>query len=146
MVFATLMRWSATRSEFWAREIYSVPARFADTQREPLDMIALHLVGQMVYLILYLVRTPERGHVHFMVRLHGGFVELGDEVVHLVDLLERVIGETYLLLAQTVGVLNDVFRVVADTLQVADRADSGDEILVVELAKLAIREQQSIVD
>ena len=26
MVLATLMRWSATRSEFWAREIYSVPA------------------------------------------------------------------------------------------------------------------------
>ena len=42
------------------------------------------------------------------------------------------------LLAQTVGVLDDVLRVVADTLQVADRADGGDEILVVELAKLAI--------
>ena len=112
--------------------------RFADTQSEALDMIALHLIGQLVNLVLYLVRTPECGHVHFMVRLHGGFVELGDEGVHLVDLLECIVGETHLLLAEAVGVLNDVLRVVADTLQVTDRADGGDEVLVVELAKLAI--------
>ena len=90
--------------------------RFADTQREPLDMIALHLVGQTVDLVLYLVRTAERGHIHFMVRLHGGFVESGDESIHLVYLLEGVVGETYLLLAQTVGVLDDVLRVVTDWL------------------------------
>ena len=120
--------------------------RFADTQREPLDMIALHLVGQTVDLVLNLVRTAECGHIHLMVRLHGRFVELGDESIHLVYLIEGVVGETYLLLAQAVGVLYDVLRVVADTLQVADRADGGDEVLVVELAKLAIREQQGIVD
>ena len=127
-------------------DIFGTRLRFADAQCEPLDMIALHLIGQTVDLVLYLVCTPECGHVHFMVRLHGGFVELGDEVVHLVNLVEGIVGETYLLLPQAVGVLNDVLRVVADTLQVADRADSGDEILVVELAKLAIREQQGIVD
>ena len=109
-------------------------------------MIALHLVSQTVNLVFNLVSAPECGHIHFMVCLHSGFVESGNELVHLVYLIECVVGETYLLLAQAVGVLNDVLRVVANTLQVADRADSGDEILVVELAKLAMRDQQGVVD
>ena len=113
--------------------IFRTGLGFADTQSEALDMITLHLVGQLVHLVLNLVGESECLHVHLMVRLHGGIVETADEGVHLVNLLERVVRETHLLLAEAVGVLDDVLGVVTDTLQVADRADSRDKVLVVKL-------------
>ena len=101
-------------------------------------MIAFHLVSELVDFVLYLVGESKRGHVHLMVRLHGGVVETADEGVHLVNLLERVVGETHLMLAEAVGVLDDVLGVVADAFQVADRADGGDKVLVVKLTELVI--------
>ena len=64
--------------------------RFADAQRETLDMIALHLIGQTVNLVLNLVGAPKSFHVHLMVRLHSCLVERNDQRFHLVDLLDGV--------------------------------------------------------
>ena len=120
--------------------------RFADAQRETLDMVALHFIGQTVNLVLYLVGTPEGFHVHLMVRLHGCLIELGDEGVHLVDLLDGVFGEAHVVLLQTLGVLDDVRRVVAYTLQIADRADGGNEVLVVKTVELFVRQPHGVLD
>ena len=109
-------------------------------------MIALHLIGQTVNLVLYLVGAPKSFHIHLMVRLHGCLVERNDQRFHLVNLLDGVVREAHVVLLQALGVLDDVLRVVANTLQVADRADGGHQILVVKTVELVIRQFHCVLN
>ena len=81
-----------------------------------------------------------------MVCLHGCLIERNDQRFHLFDLLDGVVREAHVVLLQALGVLDDIRRVVAYTLQVADRADGGRQVLVVKTVELVIRQFHCVLN
>ncbi len=98
-------------------------------------MVALHLFGIVVNLLLNLIGALKGLQIEFVIGLHGFLVQCENQLFHFQDFRNSLLRECGILLLEGFGILDDVFRIVADAFKVADRADGRRKITLVEIVE-----------